>query len=384
MNYYLLSLLYMMLCITTKAQVILPKIDYDQVKVTKSETIYKKEYFKEGKLIVEVFYPASKYKMEDHCGLCPYISYDSSYFYYVPTIIQCNFSNINGIEIVKWNGRLKDVSAYYPNGNLRFHNKIIVDPNFLSKDPIRCGSESYYVDEFIRFKDNGDTSSYGNYTTDAHNLKPSYSTSKKISSLQLKANELLKKNLGEEFFAKYVRMNYLKTNIHWDYNLIRKMNIPINGHALPPDSTILDVSFSYIIYFNQSEQYNLIHVHFDKNENLVFIEKDIKNSLTDGLLSNKAVSLLNSTQALQIAKPITKDKTEVYINLIWNDGDIVDGIGFYYYQILFNKTTAINSPDVTYDRLLINATTKEMSEVKKYFIKDCYGSKEELEMNLPK
>jgi len=377
-----LSLLYMMLCITTKAQVILPKIDYDQVKVTKSETIYKKEYFKEGKLIVEVFYPASKYKMEDHCGLCPYISYDSSYFYYVPTIMQCNFSNINGIEIVKWNGRLKDVSAYYPNGNLRFHNKIIVDPNFLSEDPIRCGSKNFYVGAYIKFNDHGDTTSYINFTTDTYRNKLSYSTSNKISSLQFKANELLKKNMGEEFFVKYIRMNYAEMYIHWNTDVIRKMNPPLKGYDLPPDSAILDVNFSYIIYFSESEQYDLINVYFDLDGNLVFVEKNTTMSFTDGLLNNKALSLLSPSAALKIAKPITKDKPEVYINLIWKDGDVVDGIGSYYYQILFNRTTEINSPRITYDELLINAATKKISEVKKYFIKDNF--KEELEMNLPK
>ena len=70
MHYFFGLFLAIIFCIHSQAQIVLPKIDSDDIKISQTETSFKKEYFKAGKLIVEVFYPTSQNKLEDHCGRC--------------------------------------------------------------------------------------------------------------------------------------------------------------------------------------------------------------------------------------------------------------------------------------------------------------------------
>jgi hypothetical protein len=200
---------------------------------------------------------------------------------------------------------------------------------------------------------------------------PSYTNIKKIADLKLKADALLKANLGEDFFSKYVRLNYGKTKIDWDWNFIQSMNPRLKKNEFPPDNAILQVKFSYLIFLSESEQYDLIQVQFDNNGNVVYKTEGKKNSITNGLLNNKPTSNINIKEGIDLAQPIIKDKTDVYINLIWKEDTVVDGKGTYYYQILFNKSTnsAQYSSTVTFDELLINVETKELLKLQKYTIK---------------
>ena len=112
----------------------------------------------------------------------------------------------------------------------------------------------------------------------------------------------------------------------------------------------------------------MIHVTFDQDGNFIFKIDEIKNSLTNGLVTTQIPSLLNSAEVLQVAQSIIKDKTDVYIDLIWKEDDVIDGIGSYYYQLLFNKVTKSEtySSTITFDELLIHAATKEMSKIQKF------------------
>jgi hypothetical protein len=367
MNYFFSFFLLMLFCTNSQAQIVLPKIDYDQTKITKTKISKKKEYFKSGKLVLEVFYPVSPDEMNDHCGLSNAV-YDSVYFYYTPGMMQYTFSKESGNDVVKWNGRLKEHYGYYPTGTLRAHTKSIVDPDYFSKAPVECGSDKFYTGDFIQFNAEGDTLTYINYSEGIFKNKRSFKSSKKIAELQLKAEGLLKSNLGEDFFSKYVRINYGKIDINWDTEFIRAMSPPLPRGTFPPDNAILDVKFSYILYFTESEQYDLIHIQFDQEGNFVYKPENFKKSLTNGLIKTPFTFFLNTAEALQIAQSIIKDKTEVYINLIWKDGDLIDGSGSYYYQILFNKVVKSESyaSTVTFDEVLINATTKELSKIQKY------------------
>lgn len=355
---------------SSHAQMSIPKIDYDQTKTTKSKTSIKKEFFKSGKLLLEVFYPVSTDEMDGPCGLSNVV-YDSIYFYSAPNVILYNFSKESGNDVLKWTGRLKEYYGYYPSGALRVHSKSIVDPDYFSIDPIRCGSDKFYVGAFTQFNDEGDTSSFMNYSEGMFKNMPSYTNIKKIADLKLKADALLKANLGEDFFAKHIRFNYGKTHIDWDWDLIQSMNPRLKKNDLPPDNAILQVKFSYLIYFSESEQYDLIHIQFDTNGNVVYKTEDKKNSFTDGLLNSKPASIISITEALELAQPIIKNKTEVYIDLIWKEDAVVDGKGAYYYQILFNKTSKSDqySSTITFDELLIHAETKELLKLQKYTTK---------------
>lgn len=367
MNYFFSLFLSMLFCVTTYGQLTLPKIDSDQTKITKSKTSIKKEYFKSGKLVLEVYYPVSKDEMDGHCGLSNGI-YDSIYFYYVPNKMQYNFSKEDGNIINKWNGKLNECWSYYPTGSLCVHYKSVVNPDYFSKDPICCGRNNFYVGEYLLFNSDGDTSTYYNYTKGEFNDIPSYRQSKKISSFQLKADSLLKNNLGQDFFTKYVQRDYGQMKIDWNWPVIDVLKPPLKKGALPPDNAILGVNFSYIIYLNEFEQYDLIHVTFDQDGNFIFKIDEIKNSLTNGLVTTQIPSLLNSAEVLQVAQSIIKDKTDVYIDLIWKEDDVIDGKGSYYYQLLFNKVTKSEtySSTITFDELLIHAATKEMSKIQKF------------------
>lgn len=354
-------------CSTAQAQISLPKISYDQTKTTKTKTSIKKDYFKSGKLVLEVFYPVSKDEMDGHCGTSNSV-YDSIYFYYVPNKMQYNFSKEDGNIINKWNGKLNECWSYYPTGSLGVHYKSIVNPDYFSKDPICCGSNNFYTGEYLLLNDTGDTTTYYNYTKGEFSDIPSYSQSKKIASFQLKADSLLKNNLGQDFFTKYIRIDYGQMKIEWDWQIINALNPPLKKGTLPPDNAIFGADLSYIVYLNEFEQYDLIHIQFDHDGNLMYDVDDRNNCITNGLVNTQIPSLLNSTEVLQIAQSIVKDKTDVYIDLIWKEEGAVDGKGSYYYQLLFNKVikSETYSGTTTFDELLIHAGTKQMSKIQKF------------------
>ncbi|HAS45256.1 MAG TPA: hypothetical protein DCS93_32535 [Microscillaceae bacterium] len=373
----------------------LPKITYDQVKVTRSDAngnIGQKKYYQKGKVMLEVNYPF-KGSIKGYC-YSSNIVYDSTYIYPLEQRVYITFRG-KKVYYSTWKkgGNLIEERAYWANGKLRSKYTRLA-PLDLLNPAAECSGDKLYVGESFEYDKNGQLTSSKNFDTgkSQDSEKQKVLSDPRFKKMRKAADQTLQKAFGKRFFRKYLAVNYDDTKFllsSIERSRYRR-KAPRRGRGTkwfyyPKRKRPFDcIEFAYLIKLDKNNWFKTIVVRVDTLGKVVFKKlsayRGYENA-TQGLPEKPSIKFLSMAQALKrvhsqkTAFPLTED---YWVKLIWKASEAGSAKGSYHYQFLYDrlKRSSYGSSQAYYRKALVNASNGKVT-----FSED--ETSEEMEMESP-